>query len=227
MESPARTRPACTTWAFTPRKVKMAMLGGVHETMGFETEPLGELGTTGVGLIGDLDDRRADGKPGPGRQPGLAEVEIDVELIAGEGPPGAVAGHEVGHPGIHEIELHVRVCRPVVGAAATALAPRVTYHPVIRVELGLLEHLAFVLCGPAHNHGEGPVVTGRGNDGGQTGFELLTRSVQTLDGGVIGVHDTHCHPTDVDGANHSKRTITLQPVRPCGSPRSVASASCS
>jgi len=60
-------------------------------------------------LVGDLDDRRAQGKPGAGRRVSRAKVQIDVELIAGQHAPVKVPGDEQGRPGIHQGQLLVRV----------------------------------------------------------------------------------------------------------------------
>ena len=59
---------------------------GVDEAHGVEAEALGELGAAAVRDGGDLDDGLADAQPGAGRQLVGAEVEVDVELVAGERP---------------------------------------------------------------------------------------------------------------------------------------------
>src|SRR5712691_5439864 len=56
---------------------------GVDEPPRVAAESGGELGAAQVWLVSNLDDRRAQGKPGAGRQVSRAEVEIGVELITG------------------------------------------------------------------------------------------------------------------------------------------------
>mgnify|MGYP003521110161 CR=1 FL=1 len=59
--------------------------GAVDEAHRLGTEPLHELGASGVGLLGDLDDgpahlRVADGQSRAGRQVLVGQVEVEVEL---------------------------------------------------------------------------------------------------------------------------------------------------
>ena len=49
----------------------------------------------------------------PGGQVGLAEVEVDVELVARERAPIGVHGDERREPGIDHVELHAGMGRAV------------------------------------------------------------------------------------------------------------------
>jgi hypothetical protein len=54
---------------------------GVDEAQGVEAVPGGELGTAGVGLVGDLDDGPAYRQAGPGRQVPAAQVQVANQLV--------------------------------------------------------------------------------------------------------------------------------------------------
>ena len=59
-----------------------------------EPEPPRELGAAGMRLIGDLDRRRPEHQLGAGREVVLRQVEVDVQLIAGECPAVGILGDE-------------------------------------------------------------------------------------------------------------------------------------
>ena len=88
----------------------------------------------------------------------MRQVEVEVELVAREGPPLGVPGEEGHHPRAHDVELHLGVRPTVGGLAAATLHPGVADQPDALVELALLEHLAFAMPGPAHDELEGPGV---------------------------------------------------------------------
>ena len=90
-----------------------------------------------MGLVGDLDDGRAEGEAGAGRRLLDAQVEVDVELVAGQGPPVGVDRHQGRHPGVHQVELHVGMGRPVLGAVAVPDPPAVADEAVVEVEVTL------------------------------------------------------------------------------------------
>ena len=58
---------------------------GVDEAQGIRAEPARELGAAGVGLVGDLDDRPADRQAGPWREVRAGQVQVDDQLVAGQG----------------------------------------------------------------------------------------------------------------------------------------------
>ena len=74
---------------------ELAALRRVHQSRGVTSEALVELGATGVGLGEDLDGGVAQPQSRARRQVRLGDVEVDIELVAGKGPPVAVA-HEEG-----------------------------------------------------------------------------------------------------------------------------------
>jgi hypothetical protein len=65
----------------------------------------------------DLQDCGADGELAAGREVGGAEVEVDVELVAGQQPPVAWPGEQGHHSCVHDGDLFGRVgvaVKPVV-----------------------------------------------------------------------------------------------------------------
>ena len=67
-------------------EVERSAFGGVHPAGGVVAEAGGELGAAGVRARGDLEEGVADRERVPGREVREAEVEVDVELVAGERP---------------------------------------------------------------------------------------------------------------------------------------------
>ena len=128
-----------------PRESQLPADAEVHEAQGGRAEAGGELRTARVRLVGDLDDGAADRQAGPGREVLFAEVEIDVELVAGEGAVvlGA-AGDQSREPGVDDVQLHVRVRRAVAGPPAPAPNPGVADNAFGQRQLRDLEDLALV-----------------------------------------------------------------------------------
>ena len=69
-----------------------------------------------MGLIGDLDHGIADRQLGPRGQVRLAEVEVDDELITGQRHALRRTGELGQDPGVHDVELHVRMRSATLGA---------------------------------------------------------------------------------------------------------------
>jgi cation diffusion facilitator family transporter len=145
--------------------------GRVDKAQGVEAEPGGELGAAPVRLVGNLDNRRAQGQPGAGLQVSGAEIEVDVELIAGQLAPGRVLGDEQGGAGVHDVQLHARMRRPIRGAAAGSLRPAVADEASLRVEGAFGEYLTLVDGGPAHDQLDRAAVPWRIPDVIEAGFQ--------------------------------------------------------
>jgi len=79
--------------------------------VGVATEPGGEFGTTVVWLIGHFDDGTvADRQVCTGWHGVDAQVEIEVELIPGEGPGVMIrACDQFDETGVDDVQLHVGV----------------------------------------------------------------------------------------------------------------------
>ena len=59
---------------------------GADEAKGVVAETLGELGAAGMGLLGDFEYGGADGELRADGEVFLAQIDVDDELVAGEGP---------------------------------------------------------------------------------------------------------------------------------------------
>src|SRR5262245_40667993 len=99
--------PGWTTLALRPRRRSCLPTGRVDETLGIAAEALYELLAAGVRLGRDLDDGGAEPQPRAGREVRLAQVQVHVEFVAGQGPAGPLLRHQGDDPGVHDVELHL------------------------------------------------------------------------------------------------------------------------
>src|SRR5215203_2096365 len=123
-------------------QMKLSSQRRIDELQGIGPEPLHELLAAGMGLVRHLDDRGPQRQAGSWRQVGSAQVQIDEKLVARKLPSVGMPGHQGDHPGIHDVELHVRMGRPVRCAGAPPSAPVVPDEAFHQIELGFVEHLA-------------------------------------------------------------------------------------
>ena len=84
--SPVRMVPGSTTTAFMPRSLRFIPSSELTPAEGVEPEPARELGTSPMGLGGDLDDGAADSQSRARGDVVPTQIEVDVELVAGRGP---------------------------------------------------------------------------------------------------------------------------------------------
>ena len=148
-----------------PAQPQLFARADVHEPQRHRTEPGRELRAAGVGLVGDLDDGRADRQPRAGGQVLMAEIEVDMQLITGEGPiVVGVAGDEAGQSGVDDVQLHVRVRGTVSRPPARPLVPGIADEALGERQLGLVEHLAPVDRRAAHDEVERAVILRRRED---------------------------------------------------------------
>src|SRR5688500_16096374 len=116
----------------------------------------------------DLEDRLADGEGGADRQVLLAEVEVDVELVARLGPVlvRVAVADQPRDAGAHHRQLEVPV-------AARLTAPAVALEPEALDELTPLQELALSERGPADDQLQGPLLRRRSAHPVQSGLELV------------------------------------------------------
>src|SRR6266581_253244 len=93
---------------------------GVDPAQGLATESRAELGAACVRRLADLDDGRPDRQPAAGGQRLQAQVEIDVELIAGQRPALAVGLDRLQDPRADYGQLGIEIGRPVRRGSAAA-----------------------------------------------------------------------------------------------------------
>ena len=135
--SPTRIVPGCTTRALIPRRLSARPTGELTNFIASSPKRATNLLHPVCGSGRDLDHRRADGQTRAGRQVLAAQIEIDVQLIAGQGPALGVLRDQRRGAHVHHIELHLRM-RPAIDAArAAAPAPRVADQPLDQIELAL------------------------------------------------------------------------------------------
>ena len=126
MVSPRRIVPGVDDLGVEAAEAQLLADADVDEAQRLLAEAGGELGAAGVRLVGDLDHGVADGEAGASRQVVGADVEVDVELVAGQGPDVVVVtADEPGQPGVDDVELHVGMGAAVVGAPAAPHVPGV------------------------------------------------------------------------------------------------------
>jgi hypothetical protein len=85
----------------------------------------------------DLENGRSDFDSGPGWHVSDAEIQVDVELVAGEWPPGTGSGQERYGPSIHHRYLSAYITVTSQPAVADQARPG--------IEVCLVERLTFVL----------------------------------------------------------------------------------
>src|SRR5205814_9055899 len=74
----------------------------VDELQGVDAEAPRELGTPGVRRLAELNDRRTDLDSGPWREVGATDVQVDVDLVAREGPAFSFPGNRLRRSGVHQ-----------------------------------------------------------------------------------------------------------------------------
>ena len=131
----------------------------VDELHGVGAETFDELTAARVRLRGDLDDRRAHRQLRARRQVLSAQIEIDVELVAGERPAIRSLGDQRHHARVGERELHVGVAPAVLGARTAAHTPRVADQSLDQIELGLGDDLADIDGRTPDNELDCPAIT--------------------------------------------------------------------
>src|SRR5712691_9977281 len=97
----------------------------------------------------ELDHRRPDLNPAAGRQVRNTDIEVDVKLVAREGPTVALARDGGGRPGVHDGQLRIRTRTAVRGPAAAANVPGVAFEAVDGIEANFGQYLPLV-------HGRSP-----------------------------------------------------------------------
>ncbi len=122
--SPRRTMPGSTTRALIPRRLRCRFsLEFTNRWAAFPNRPLNltqpSWGAADTSITAVPRESRV-----PGRQVRLGDVEVDVELVAGERPALPVAcRHEVDGTRVRQRQLRVGVRRAVIRALAPARVP--------------------------------------------------------------------------------------------------------
>src|SRR5580704_10127011 len=139
--------------------------------------------------VADLQHGMADREQAAHREIAHAEIEVDVELVAGQRHPVRPARDQLGHPGVHHRHLPLRVSRPVRHARAAAGEPIVPGKPGHGVEQRLARQLPHTDRRAADHQDDPATIPGRITDLAKPRFEALTRQM---------LHDPiltgHCHP---------------------------------
>ena len=115
--SPVRTVPTPHDPCVHASHPQFPAHGRVDPAQRVAPEARAELGTSGVGLLADLQQRRTDRKTAAGRQRLDAQVEVHVELIARERPAVRVLFDRAQDPRADQRDLALRGCdcRPASG----------------------------------------------------------------------------------------------------------------
>src|SRR5262249_6793491 len=101
-------------------------------------------------------------QPGPGREVVVGQVDVDVELVAGDGPPRLVGtGEQCDGAAVHHGQLTTGLRRAVGGVPAAPSSPAVTDEAVVDSQFGDVEYFAHLWTGPAHDQLEHTTVSGR------------------------------------------------------------------
>ena len=128
-------------------------------------------------LSRDFDDRRPKRQPRTRWKVGLAQVEVDEQLIAGQRPTVLRLREERNRPGVHHVQLHVGVRRAIGGPRALSLVPTVADESDGRVEIRLLKNLPGAGVRPPNDQLQRPLIFGRPQDVFETRFDFLGRQL--------------------------------------------------
>jgi hypothetical protein len=135
----------------------------VDERHGVGAVPGQELLAARVGLGAHLEDHVVpDRDPGAGRQVVVRHVEVDVELISGQGPALVGVGEQRGHPRAHHGDHRVEVATLRDGLRGRPRQPVVPDEPGRLVDHALLEDLARGVRGAPDDQGQRARLARRG-----------------------------------------------------------------
>ena len=120
----------------------------------------------------DFNDSRAESEPSSRREIGAAQIQVNVELVAGKLPSVFTVSDEGGRAGVHDIELHLRVRGPIRRHRASASLPVVAHNSMIDIQLGFNRRLAFSGTWTSHDEFHNAVVFRRSADFIQSRIEF-------------------------------------------------------
>ena len=120
----------------------------------------------------------------------VGQVEIEQQLVAGEGLALGVLGQELHEAVAHDVELHVGVRGAVRRTTAAAGGPRVADQALGEVEVADLQHLTASRRGPADDRAQRA-------DLARGGVEHRQEVGQVRDGAVRAQHPALEHPARV------------------------------
>ena len=112
----------------------------------------------------------------------LAQIDVDDELIAGEGPAVLGAGEQGDEAGVDDGDLGCGVGAAVGGARAAAGEPGVADETGIDIQRALGHDLALIHARSLDDHAQGASVGGRLPDMVESCVQILTRQLG------LGVH---------------------------------------
>ena len=180
--SPTRTVPPVTIRTYIAAHPARPARRGADPAQRIGPEPGAELRAAGVRQVRDLEHGVPHRQPRAGGQVLLGEIQVQVELVAGEGPARPVGLDGGQHARAHQRELGGRVCGAVRRGAAAAGEPPVADEAVRRVEDGLVEDLALAGARSSDDQLQRGGVAGRGEDV----VEVLVQVAGERPGGGLG-----------------------------------------
>ena len=92
----------------------------------------------------------------PGGEVGVGDVQVDVELVAGQGALVVGVGQQADHPGTHHVDLRLEVPTVRDRAGPRPGEPVVAEEPELFVEDALVEDFALGVVRAADDEVEGP-----------------------------------------------------------------------
>ena len=163
---------ACSFWILSPgchatryhhpcidaAKAKLPPAPGVHELQRFDSEAGHELLATGMGTAVTSTVAEPMTSLVPAGRFSFERSRFNVELIARECPTVPGTGKQRYGPGVHQGELHVRMCRPVLRHSAAASSPVVTDQPPVDVQFANVQFFPPVRVRSANDHRDHPFV---------------------------------------------------------------------
>jgi hypothetical protein len=105
-----------------------------------------------VGRFRDFQYRLTNRNSLPRGQVVAAQIEINEELIAGQGPSTSVLCYKLDDTAVHYRDLHIGMGAPIFSAPASSLEPIISHQSIDEVEPGMFQLLPLVIFRPAHDH---------------------------------------------------------------------------
>lgn len=160
--------------------MKVFAFGRIDPGQGGISKSRREFSAAIMRLGGDLNDRRSDVKTVPGPEVVLAEVEIDVKLIAGKGPAFLRTGDEIGGPRVHQGELRIEFRRSRSWRDGKMVDPTIPFRARGQIEVTPLQCLSLFRLGTHDDRLKPALLAWRLADVFEPGDELVCRPMHVF-----------------------------------------------
>jgi hypothetical protein len=153
-------------------KVKLPANRRVDEFHRGQSKPSGELLATQMRRVRHFDYRAAERQAGPRWQVGVAQIEVNEELVARKLPAIFVLRYQGDGAGIHDVELHFGMGSAVGCSRTPTCYPAIADEALRRIEVSFFEDFTRFGAGTAYDEMENAFVLRRPSDCVQATLQL-------------------------------------------------------